>query len=357
MAETFEREGQALSKQYLFNIASGTLVPGPIDFDIFTPHTSGKMILFCKAGGEISDTHMAILKDATRLFYIRSTDKTLYVDYTSARLESIISAKDVRIRDKATILHQVGKRFVRKMLDNPTYEGVVKESAEVVDHYVDLVLQAPDAANELFALSSYDSYTYSHSVNVSTLNLLLGEKYFNGDKDKLWELGMAGLMHDVGKTMVDQDVLFKPGKLTEEEFLEVKKHPEFSDQILRGHSYADAICKAGRNHHEKWIGGGYPDNLKGTEIHIYARITAVADVYDALTSKRVYKEERPHMESLKIMVNSKGHFDPDIFAILLDIVLKNDKLIMEFKEAHLKTHIPATGQSWKKALNKVKTRQ
>lgn len=296
---------------------------------------------------------MSILKDSSRLFYIRSVDKNLYVDYTSSRLETIISDGDIRVSDKATILHQVGKRFVRKMLDDPQYEGVVKESAEIVDHYVDLVLQSPDAANELFALSSYDSYTYSHSVNVSTLNLLIGDKYYNGDKEKMWELGMAGLMHDVGKTLVDQDVLFKAGKLTDEEFAEVKKHASYSYDILREHNYSDAICVAGRNHHERWIGGGYPDNLKGPEIHIYARITAVADVYDALTSKRVYKDERPHMESLKIMVNSTGHFDPDIFSILLDIVLQNDKLIMEFKDAHLKTHLPS-GDSWKSAIKKAK---
>lgn len=342
-----------MSKQYLFNIASGTLIAGPVDFDIFTPHKSGKMILFCKAGGEISSTHLDILKDSTRMFYIRSLDKNLYVDYTSSRLESIISDRHIRVTDKANILHQVGKRFVKKMLDDPKYEGVVKESAEIVDHYVDMVLQSPDAANELFALSSYDSYTYSHSVNVSTLNLLIADKYYNGDKEKLWELGMAGLMHDVGKTQVDQAVLFKAGKLTDEEFKEVKRHAEFSYEILKGHNYSDAICQAGRNHHERWIGGGYPDNLKGPEIHIFARITAVADVYDALTSKRVYKEEKHHMDSLKIMVNSTGHFDPDIFSILLDIVLQNDKLINEFKEAHFKTHAP-TGDNWKAALLKAK---
>lgn len=289
------------------------------------------MILFCKSGFEINDKHIGILKNVGRPMYIKSSDKGAYLDYTIQRLDKIIENPSIRIKDKAEIMHEVGKRSVHKLLQNPQDRKIVVQTTKTVDHFVDLILSSNEAASNIFSLSSYDAYTYSHSINVSTLNMLIGERMFKNDKGVLKKLGLAGLLHDVGKTLVNQSILFKKGQLTNDEFEEMKKHVEFSQQIIEEHFDDEDLISVGRSHHERWDGKGYPDKLKGTNIHLYARITAVSDVYDAITSKKVYRDAVSAMEALQIMVMDEGHLDPDIFDVLLQVVLRNEELIKTFK--------------------------
>lgn len=324
-----------MQNQYLTAITPGSVELGPIPFDLYTKNTAGKMILFCRAGFEITPRQIGILHGVSRPFFIKSSDADAYADYAFTRLESIIGDTRMRISEKAEILHKVGKRSIRKLLEDPQSPAAVKQSEVVIGQYVELLLTSREAAPNLFALSAMDAYTYSHSVNVATLNMLLGERLFGSDRKALWEIGLAGLLHDIGKTMVNQRVLFKRGKLTPLEFAEVKRHAEFSGQIIAGHGYPEAIHLAGRNHHERWDGHGYPDSLEGPEMHLFARITAVSDVYDAITSRRVYKEERPHVDALREMSNEEGHFDADIFQILLQVVLQSETLVEEFKRSNL----------------------
>jgi HD-GYP domain-containing protein (c-di-GMP phosphodiesterase class II) len=323
-----------MDKQYLCGISPKTIELGPISFDLFTPSPRGGMMLFCRAGFEIVDRHKAILDRLDRPFYIKSGDKEAYADYAFDRLETIISDPRIRVKDKAEVLHQVGLRSVKQLMASPEEKKVIKQSEKVVTNYVNLILSSPDAASNLFALSSLDAYTYSHSINVSTLNMLIGEYLFPHDHMKLWELGMAGLLHDIGKTKVDQNILFKRGKLTNREFSEMKKHVLFSYELINEHKYNKDIQEAGKYHHERFEGGGYPDNLRGDEINLFARLTGVNDVYDAITSKRVYKDKKPHIEALEEMALDIGHFDPELYDILLKVVLRNDELVMKFKQEH-----------------------
>lgn len=320
-----------MNKQLLTAISPATIELGPINFDLFTPHNSGRLILFCRKGFEISERHMAILANVARPFYISGADAAAYVEYTFERLERIINNPEVRVSDKAEILHQVGKRCVGRLLKNPTNPQLAQESGRVVGHYVDLILNSPEAAANMFALSSLDAYTFSHSINVMTFNLLIAQKMFGTTGKEMWHLGMAGLLHDIGKTQVDDALLFKKGPLSDPERQEIRKHVIYSEEIIRVHGYGEAILKAGRNHHEKWCGGGYPDGLVGTDIHLFARITAVSDVYDALTSNRVYKEQIPHLDALKIMADEFLHYDPEVFNVLLSIVLRHEQLVRDFK--------------------------
>ena len=160
----------------------------------------------------------------------------------------------------------------------------------------------------------------------------------------------ASPLHDVGKVAVPDQVLCKQGKLSDEEFEIMKLHTTRGSETLRlvTESYPDNdFIKMGlaiaRSHHEKWNGHGYPDGLKGEEIPLAARIMAVADVYDALTSKRCYKEAMPHQQATDIIVNDSGtHFDPSVVEAFLEIAGEVDTVRARLQEVTLSNSKPAT---------------
>lgn len=159
----------------------------------------------------------------------------------------------------------------------------------LVDNILDELLENPNVLINLSDIRLFDDYTFAHSVNVCVLALLTAI-ILGYDKYKLKELGIGALLHDVGKTRIDKEILNKPDDLTKDEFEEIKRHTEYGFEILR--QYPDVSLLAAHialQHHERWDGYGYPRSLAGENIHEYARITAVADVYDALLADRPYR--------------------------------------------------------------------
>lgn len=127
-----------------------------------------------------------------------------------------------------------------------------------------------------------------HSLNVSFMNGMIG-KWLNLPDEDVRVLVLAGLLHDIGKTKIPEEIVNAPRRLTKEEFSVMKRHPVFSAEML-GDQFGDAVRDAARHHHEKLTGDGYPDVLKGDEISLFTRITSLSDIYDAMVSKRSYKE-------------------------------------------------------------------
>lgn len=147
----------------------------------------------------------------------------------------------------------------------------------------------------------YDEYTYTHSINVAIYAMLIGKWMKLGQED-IQNLVIAGLLHDVGKIKIPYKVLNKTGKLTDAEFALIRKHPEMGyDILLEQRAASEDICQAVLLHHERMDGSGYPYHIKGEEICLYARIVAVADVYDAITTNRVYKNKRTPFEAFEII--------------------------------------------------------
>lgn len=152
----------------------------------------------------------------------------------------------------------------------------------------------------------YDDYTFAHSVNVCILSTMLAISCQYSTR-KLREISLGALLHDVGKIKIPHKILNKPASLSDEEFAVIKKHSEYGFDILRqSHDMSIVPMHIAFQHHEKFNGTGYPRGLKGTEIHEYARIVAIADVYDALTSDRPYKNACAPYEAYKIMVQSSN---------------------------------------------------
>ena len=185
---------------------------------------------------------------------------------------------------------------------------------KLVEEITDSVSRNPGALISLARLKTADDYTYMHSVAVCALMIALARQ-LDLDEELTQRLGIAGLLHDLGKALMPMDVLNKPGKLTDEEFAIIKTHPEEGYKLLLASTGADDIAlDVVLHHHEKTDGSGYPKRLKNEEISLHAKMGAVCDVYDAITSNRPYKAGWDPAESLRRMAEwSNGHFDPTVF--------------------------------------------
>ena len=187
------------------------------------------------------------------------------------------------------------------------------ECAALVDDVVESIDRHPDALLSLARLKSADEYTYMHSVAVCALMVSLGRQLGLND-DQCREAGMAGMLHDLGKAAMPQDVLNKPGKLTPEEFDIIKTHPRRGfEMLIEGAKVSDGVKDVCLHHHERYDGTGYPDKLAGENISLLARMGAVCDVYDAVTSDRPYKAGWDPAYALAQMATWKGHFDTTVF--------------------------------------------
>lgn len=208
------------------------------------------------------------------------------------------------------------------------YKEIEKKADELQKAYGKLAQTAVQALYALAkALEARDPYTHGHSESVTRYATWIGEK-LRGKSD--WEsvtldagkiLRNGGLLHDVGKIGIVDGILNKPGKLTEEEWAQVKEHPVKGAHILEGVEEFKEYALVARHHHERWDGKGYPDGLKGKKIPSGARVLAVADAYDAMTSNRPYRKAIPPIEAAKELVKCKGtQFDAepvDAFIIAL----------------------------------------
>lgn len=188
-----------------------------------------------------------------------------------------------------------------------------EQAQELVEEISSSVMRNPGALISLARLKTADDYTYMHSVAVCALMIALARQLGLSEHDTR-QAGMAGLLHDLGKALMPLEVLNKPGKLTDEEFDIMKTHPaEGHKLLLEGHGVSDIMKDVCLHHHEKMDGSGYPHRLKGDEISLFARMGAVCDVYDAITSNRPYKAGWDPAESIKRMAEWQGHFDTTVF--------------------------------------------
>jgi len=188
------------------------------------------------------------------------------------------------------------------------------EARHLVEEISDSVARNPGALISLARLKTADDYTYMHSVAVCAMMVGLA-KQLGLDEEQTRLAGMAGLMHDLGKALMPMEVLNKPGKLTEVEFNIIKTHPvEGHRLLLTSRDVHHVVLDVCLHHHEKTDGSGYPEGLKDEEISLFAKMGAVCDVYDAITSDRPYKLGWDPAESLRKMAEwAKGHFDTRVF--------------------------------------------
>ena len=195
-----------------------------------------------------------------------------------------------------------------------------RDCEDLVDEITDSVSRNPGALISVARLKRHDDYTYMHSVAVCGMMISLGRQ-MELKPALIKRIGLAGMLHDLGKAMVPLEVLNKPGKLTEAEFAIMKTHPEQGHALLvEGGSAGPVVLDVCLHHHEKFDGTGYPHGLAGDKISLVARMGAVCDVYDAITSVRPYNKGWDPGEALRRMAQWTGHFDPAVFQAFVKTV-------------------------------------
>jgi putative nucleotidyltransferase with HDIG domain len=218
--------------------------------------------------------------------------------------------------EKAAKICAQSKRAVMSMFQEARMGNAVDTNGarQMVEEISDSVSRNPGALISLARLKTADDYTYMHSVAVCAMMVALARQ-LGLDEEQTRLAGLAGLMHDLGKAAMPMDVLNKPGKLTDVEFSVIKTHPVEGYRLLQAGKDVDPIVlDVCLHHHEKTDGSGYPKGLKADEISLFAKMGAVCDVYDAITSNRPYKLGWDPAESLRKMAEwANGHFDGKVF--------------------------------------------
>jgi len=241
---------------------------------------------------------------------------------TTQATPPIREALEVEIARAARICHR-GRTAVMSMFREARMGRAVssEQLAPLVDEISTSALRNPGALVSLARLKTKDDYTYLHSVAVCGLMISLGRQ-LGLPESNAREIGLAGLVHDLGKAEIPESILNKPGKLSEEEFEIIRNHPGSGHRmLLEGQGIGDIPLDVCLHHHEKIDGSGYPDRLSANAISLYAKMGAVCDVYDAITSNRAYKAGWSPAEALRKMTEwSEGHFDRTIFQAFIKCV-------------------------------------
>jgi putative nucleotidyltransferase with HDIG domain len=224
-------------------------------------------------------------------------------------------------RNPASVKEEIGKAQEIKREAKQTVQTImedirlgkqleIEKADHVVDKMVDSIFRNKDALTNLGRIKKVDEYTFYHSVSVSVL-LISFAKHLGFDPQLIKTIGIGGLLHDIGKMKIPIEILNKPGKLSDDEFKQIKDHATHSRTILEEYPDIDELSVfIAAQHHERFDGTGYPDGLKGDQINEFGRMAAIVDVYDAITSDRCYHRGMLPSEALKKLFEwSEFHFD------------------------------------------------
>ena len=231
--------------------------------------------------------------------------------------------------DQLLLLIESGIKSVEQMKE------IKSINSKLSDTYKQLEQAYMESIQTLrYTVEAKDPYTRGHSDRVSALSVLIGQKLGLSNED-LRRLEIGGLFHDIGKIGVPDSILQKEGKLSEDEYSEIKHHPTIGAHILSTASIFQDILPIVKHHHERFDGKGYPEQLSGEKIPYLARITAVADTFDAMTSKRSYRDSLPLDTVISEFEKCSGsQFDPKIASLFIDIIKNDYDKIKEIQEKY-----------------------
>lgn len=311
-----------MNQDNFFKIRVGSLLPDrPLHFDLHIL-LNNRFILYVRSGDHLTLEKIKKL-DAADVFYVPTIQRQAYKEFVFGRLNE----DSLETHTKALILRESSITLVEEIFENPNVEQALSDSKEIIGEFIKFMEERPEGVAHLLSLSSHDFYTYNHSLDVGIYSLGLGKAAGFSSED-LVELGRGALFHDIGKREVDVEIICKNGPLDDAEWAQMQQHPTFGLQILNDYDVSEAIRACCFEHHENFLGNGYPQQLPGPEIHPMARIVALCDTYDALTTKRSYNQPMLPLDALKMIREKLGtRYDPDLLKVMSEILFKMEKQI------------------------------
>ncbi len=198
---------------------------------------------------------------------------------------------------------------IQYLFNNTNADNFSGAAMQVSKDLTEAIMTNSAVAIDINTLKVSDEYTFKHSVDVAMISMIIGKRH-GLSRDEIREIGVAGLLHDMGKSKIPTEILNKPGKLTEEEFALMKRHPYDGYQILKDRGgFSNAVLAGVLQHHEKINASGYPMGVTKDQIHLFGRLIAVADIFDALVTKRPYKDAFPMREAVEMIMSMTGELD------------------------------------------------
>ena len=309
-------------------IATKRVIEGTeLGADVLTGRADGIPLL--RSGAKITGRYKeALLKAGVHAVYVRD-EVSEGID-----VQQLVSDETRHAATKAVAEAFEGARDALGA-GRPLGNEALHSLEDIVDRLLKEIWESGEVALALQDLSSADSYTLQHSIDVAALGLLMGQRLFRERgwvdyrgrrswakiETRLSRLGLGLLVHDIGKLVVPAEILNKPGQLNAAEWELMKTHPRAGLEMLKSDLISPLVKAVVRWHHERWDGSGYPEGKVGEDIHELARICAVADVYDAVTSERVYATAQPSHIGVKVILDGAGkHFDPEIVNVFSKLV-------------------------------------
>ncbi|MFC1537801.1 HD-GYP domain-containing protein [Candidatus Latescibacterota bacterium] len=294
-------------------------------FDVFFKTNDDKMVLYCANGEKVDDKiREKISSNRITNLYINKRDKVQYDLQIENNLSNILSDPEIDTFVKTKTAYDSIKNVANILFESPKAQ-IIRRYRKSIYSTMDYVFNNNDALLNLINMTTFDFSTFNHSVNVGIFAVGLTNELFDNMADfNLKEMVAGFFLHDIGKCSISSRILNKNTILTTTEWKIIKKHPEEGCKILKkNYALTEEAEIIVSQHHERFNGEGYPKGLRGDEIHIYAKICQIADVFDGLTSYRPYRRKYSSFSALTIMKKEMYQdFDPEFFAKFVKLFLK-----------------------------------
>jgi len=245
--------------------------------------------------------------------YVPGEDLSKYHKYIEQNIKNFLQDETIEENTKAAIVYDSVKLAIKDLFKNPTSKVNIKRSQTLVDSVIFFIFQGRNPITNLMDVMSFDYTTYTHSINVAILSISLGNHMGIKNAQSLVELGTGALLHDIGKTKISNEILEKKTPLNDSEIKLIREHPQIGYDLLKETGLlSEQILIPVLQHHERNDGSGYPNKLKADEIHLHSKIVGIADVFDAMTTNKIYRPAHNAFPALQEMFGEESHFDLEL---------------------------------------------
>ncbi len=278
--------------------------------------------LYANKDLQISFDHLNRLKSRSeKKVYIREIDQSALQRYFEENIAFILGSERVSFEEKAELLFQTSYQLVKAIFQDTKNIEQYQRLKPFVKATLSFLERANYSYLSLIKLYKSTDYTYAHGVNVSAWLIALARRQNITSSDDLTDIGIGGLLLDLGKTEIPEEILYKKGVLTYEENELIRSHPKIGAELARSAGIeSPIILDIIANHHENMLGSGYPRGLRASQISIYASMAQIVDVYDAITSDRPYSHAESKTMAVKYLLNRRDEYHSRVLLSFLELI-------------------------------------
>lgn len=289
--------------------------------------TGGNHVLYKNHGRDFTaHDHERLSNNGVEFIFVSKTDMDVITSYMESSAERLLRSDILNSKAKGKMIYQTSINFVDDIFNNPEKSTDLDRTKRLIENLLLYLSDNPDAISSLETVMSHNYHTFVHSLQVTSLTLLMHSEAFTLSRDELLDVGTGAILHDFGKILVPQEILNKSGKLSEAEIEILKRHPEDGYNFMKEKGVASPVALAIiRLHHERCNGSGYPLGLAYRDIPRSAQVTGVADVYCTLTTDNNGNKTIPPHIAVQLMRNQmKELFAPHLIDTLEKLVCTED---------------------------------